>query len=627
MVSLRNSLNRRISRSPLVRRRRGVAMLLVLVALGVGTVLGAAALSSRENSPAIGANARDYAAATWSAQAGAELAMAIMETNVDWLTLTDGQLLTDFAIAGGTATVTVTNVAGQAPSGSERELIITVVSTTGQMTSTVQKRVSVVPSGPIDNSVSPFLDEFAAYATVALSVEDNAQIKPIHMSPEAWSLFPVKVGVGFSALGSLDIGAGAQLTNAGLYVTSNASAGLAAAVNTDTHFGRGDALPLTPPAYAVALPTQITSLPVAGTSNISVSMPKGKAAGSVTPDLTLASAGKYGAVTILTNGIMRLDEANGQYYELAGLTISAGGTMQINGKVVVHIKGPFLMEDLSRFVLVGDESAVRILTSDDVRIENATIGLGNVFSTFPRKPEEMTDYVNPARLRILTVNEQSGGGANPTIELRDNSVVLACIHAPNANVEIRDNSFLLGRVTASDLRVRSGSGILYEPLLDSRTGYTARYGPIYEDRTPLPDVLTALAGYVTGEGAESITGKVIAKAQEKWTAQPEDAWFKGATIKTNLDPFVDSTVASTVETVAEVTGELLGGTKSLLGGLLGGSPTPAPEPEPEPEPEPAPAPESSPTPPTSPTPRFAGKLFSVPVPMGVRSLESLAGGG
>lgn len=623
MMSLRNSLSPQVAPMSGVRCRRGVAMLLVLVALGVGTVLAAAALSSRDNSPMIGANARDFAAANWSAQAGAELAMAIMETNVDWLTLTDGQLLTDFSIAGGLVTVRVTNLAGQTPDGSERELIITVRSNAGEMSSTVYKRISVVPPGPIENSISPFFDEFAAYATSALTVEDGAQIKPVHLSPEAWSLFPVKVGLGFSALGSLELGSSAKLTNAGLYVTSNASAGLASVVNSDSRFGRGDALPLKLPAYPIVLPSQITSLPVAGTTNISVSMPKGKAAGSVTPDLTLASAGKYGSVTILTNGIMRLDETKGQYYELKDLTIGGGGTMQVSGKVVVHIKGKFEMQALSRFVAVGADSAVRILTSNDVLIDNATLGLDEVFATFPRKPEELTAYVNPARFRILSVNEQSGGAKNPTIELRNNSVIAACIHAPNAKLEIRDKSFLLGRATASELRVRANSGILYEPLLDSRKGYTARYGPIYENGTPLPDVLTTISGYVTGEGAESITGKIVTKAKEKWNAQPADAWFRDTTDDSCLDPFISATVA-TVETVAETTSGLLGGTKKLLGGLLGGGSTPPPAPAPAPEPEPEP--ETPVAPPTSPNMRFAGKVFSVPVATRAHSLESLAAG-
>lgn len=629
MLKLQDNLtHRNVSKGARALSRRGVAMMLVVVALGIGTILAAASLSSRDNSPAIGANARDFAIANWSAQAGAELAMAIMETNVDWLTATDGQLLTDYSIAGGTVTVTVTNVAGAAPSGSERELIVTVVSSAGQMSSTVQKRISVVPPGPIDNSVSPFLDEFAAFATVAMELEDNAQIKPVHFSPEAWSLFPIKVGVGFSALGSLAIDPNAKLTRAGLYVTSSASAGLVSAAAADTHFGRGDALPLKVPAYAVALPSQITSLPVAGTGNLNVARTKGKAMSDTSPDVTLASAGKFGTVTIFANSILRIDESKGQYYQLDALKISAGGILEINGKVVVHIKGDVDLEALSAITLVGTDSAVRFLTSANVRIDNATIGLLGAFSKFPRSPSELTNYVNPARIRILSVNTASGGAANPDIELRNNAAVVACIHAPNARVEIRDNSFLIGRATASELRIRSGSSILYEPLLDSRKGYTARYGPIYENAAPLPEVLTTIAGYVAGEGAESLTSKIVASTKLKWAAQPEDAWFEKTEEDVCLDPFVNRVLANTVESVAETTGEIVGGATKLLGGLLGGGgsppPSPPPPPAPEPEPEPEPAPVASP--PNTPTPRFAGKVFEAPVPWSAQAFESLAGG-
>ncbi len=602
--------------------RRGVAMLLVIVAMGVGTVLAATALSSRENSPAIGANARDFAAASWSAQAGAALTMAILETNVDWLSLTEGSLLNDFAIAGGSVNVNVTNLAGLPPSGSERELIITVTSSSGQMSSTIHKRISVVPSGPIDNSVNPFLDEFAAYVVSSLSIEDNAQIKPSHLSPEAWSLFPIKVGVGFSSLGSLDIGANAKISRAGLFVSGNASAGLAGAVNTNVHFGHGDALPLQPPAFPVALPSEIAALPVQGTSDVTVAMPRGKTVGSTAPDLTIEAPGKYGNVNILANGIMRIDEANGEHYEFASINIGAGGTLQVSGKVVIHVKGKFTLQPLSNIDLVSAESAVRFLVSDDVEIDNASFGLGAAFSTFPRHPAELTTYYNPARFRILTVNEQSGGKASPTIRIRNNSVVLACIHAPNADVEIRDNSYLLGRVTAANLRVRSGSGIHYEPLLDSRKGYAARYGPLYENNAPLPEVLTAISGYVVGEGAESITGKVIAKAKQKWAAQPEDAWFEDDNDEALLDPFVDATVVNVVETVVDTTTSVVGGTSSLLGGLLGGGGSQQPvAPPPQEPPEVIPA---DPPAPTEPTRRFAGKVVGAPIAWNARVFEGLA---
>lgn len=621
MMSLRNSLSPQGAPMSGVRRRRGVAMLLVLVALGLGTVLAAASLSSRDNTPAIGANACDFAKATWSAHAGAELAMAILETNVDWLSKTDGHLMTDFALAGGLVTVTVTNLAGQTPDGSERELVITVRSDTGEMSSTVHKRISVVPPGPIENSISPFFDEFAAYATEELLVEDLAEIKPVHVSPEAWSLVPTKVGLGFAAIGSLDIDTDAKITNAGLYVTANASAGLASVVNTDPHFGRGDALPLKLPAYPVKLPSQITSLPVVGTTNIDVSMPKGSTPDYITPNLTLSKAGKYGAVTIQTNSVLRLDEANGQYYELKGIQINAGGVLQIKGKVVVHVKGKLDIKPLSTVTLVDDTSAVRFLTSDDVDIENATMGLAGTFATFPRTTAQLTKFVNPARIRIITVNEASGGKATPHYDLHNNAFVLACIHAPNAEFEAKENSFLIGRVTSKKLKVRTGSGILYEPLLDSRRGYTARYGPMYENGTPLPGVVTTIAGYTVGEGAESITGKIIDTAKTKWNTDPTKAWFRDSTEDSCLDPFISAT-AATVETVAETTGELLGGTTKLLGGLLGGGSTPPPAPAPAP----APAPETPPALPTSPTPRFAGKVFSVPVATSAHKLESLAAG-
>ncbi len=51
-------------------RRRGVAMLLVIVSLMMATIMATAYLASRDNSAAIGQNIASAAAARWSATTG-----------------------------------------------------------------------------------------------------------------------------------------------------------------------------------------------------------------------------------------------------------------------------------------------------------------------------------------------------------------------------------------------------------------------------------------------------------------------------------------------------------------------------------------------------------------------------
>src|SRR5690606_33306719 len=114
----------------------------------------------------------------------------------------------------------------------------------------------------------------------------------------------------------------------------------------------------------------------------------------------------------------------------------------------------------------------RILTGRNLRIEDSVIGApASAFSAL-RSANDVTTLGHTARFRILSLEPSKGGLATPTYDIRENSAIVGCIHAPNAAVELRDNSFITGRVTARTLRVRAGSGVYFDPALDSRAGFS-----------------------------------------------------------------------------------------------------------------------------------------------------------
>ena len=84
------------------RRRRGMAMLLVMICMATATILASAYLASRENSPAIAENVQNTAAARWSSLSGLEMTVAMLETEFDWRThaANDGMLLSDHPMGG-----------------------------------------------------------------------------------------------------------------------------------------------------------------------------------------------------------------------------------------------------------------------------------------------------------------------------------------------------------------------------------------------------------------------------------------------------------------------------------------------------------------------------------------------
>src|SRR6056297_2508861 len=95
------------------RDRRGVAMMLVVVALAVGTVIAAAALTSNKNSATIGQNTIDSAKAKWSARAASDIVVAAMQTETNWANVMSGdKLLEDWDVGGTTVDVRVTDLEG-----------------------------------------------------------------------------------------------------------------------------------------------------------------------------------------------------------------------------------------------------------------------------------------------------------------------------------------------------------------------------------------------------------------------------------------------------------------------------------------------------------------------------------
>ncbi|MDP6601968.1 MAG: hypothetical protein QGH76_06690, partial [Phycisphaerales bacterium] len=66
--------------------RRGIAMMLVMVAILVTGGMALAYFGSRDNSIAIGVNVEAAARARVAAESGLDLAVAILETDSDWRT-------------------------------------------------------------------------------------------------------------------------------------------------------------------------------------------------------------------------------------------------------------------------------------------------------------------------------------------------------------------------------------------------------------------------------------------------------------------------------------------------------------------------------------------------------------
>ena len=121
-------------------QHRGIALMLVMVAILVTGTMAVAYFGSRDNSIAIGVNIESAARARAGAESGLELAIAILETDTDWQTQhADGVLLWGLQIGDGVISITILDANTDLPPTEETsEVEITVTSSIGQVSQTMQ---------------------------------------------------------------------------------------------------------------------------------------------------------------------------------------------------------------------------------------------------------------------------------------------------------------------------------------------------------------------------------------------------------------------------------------------------------------------------------------------------------
>ncbi len=250
--------------------RRGVAMLLVLITLTVGTVLAAAALSSRDNSSAIGVNAGTVTAASWAAEAGANAAQSMLETSLAWRASGDGVILQDFPLSGARVNALVTDLNGNPPEIDDRELILYSTASIDQLDHTVERRISLALPGSLFQPIDPFLSEFALFAEDSIKIEQGARVRSFPHSPEADTQVPIKIGIGFASSGNLDISDNASMRGVELFADDDASSALLNAFDGVDPISGGSQLNLDIPAHPFMLPSGFGSLTDAGVGDLTI---------------------------------------------------------------------------------------------------------------------------------------------------------------------------------------------------------------------------------------------------------------------------------------------------------------------------------------------------------------------
>jgi len=484
-------------------------MMLVLVALVVTVVLVGATLTTRENAPAIGANAGGAAEATWSAESAVNFAVGaiVQAPDLEVLLGNDDTLTSAMTLGGATVEVKVTNLAGSPPTDADRELIVRAFANVGGVSKTLEKRVVRIPAGDLTDVADPYLSEFAIFATGRLVVGAGAKIGIWDLSPSASSSVAlVKIGVGFADSVDLSIDAGAALARAGLYADSTASLALETAITGASGFNTRWMVPINIPTLPGGSATTFSSLP----DSTSTSFDADASA------LTVPAGAHYDELRIRNGGQAVIDAANGTAYRFRRIRIENGGALLIRGSVQILVDEEFDIQSGTAMLEDASASAVLYLT-EDLIVEDAKLGI--LPSDRSSGTGVISAYAAPARFHVIAVAPTLGGSSDPQWTLQSNSIFVGCLNNPLGFVGVASGSNICGNAVAREFNLGSGCCLLYCPTMDTMLGYTSINGPLY-DSSGVP--ITEFADIINGAAALSTANGFMNKVQLDYNTLESD---------------------------------------------------------------------------------------------------------
>lgn len=470
-------------------------MLLVIIALVVTTVLCAAALTSRDNSPAIGANASNTTKAQWSAVSGALFVTAAIEQHADVIAQyvadlaldVDKPLIDSMQIAGGNVQIRLLRPDGSPLQGDERVIRIRATGAVEGIDINVDK-LHVFPPREVDLQDLDFSHkEFALYATESYEIKKSVVFANWELSPESAANQPIKMGAGFSSPSGFDLYPIASLGAVNLYLDAEAPSMLDAAADAvgiqATH-----QLPVSVPVINNSLPPALASLQPLGTNDLEI-----KNTGPVVLSDQAAKNMRVDNATLIIDADQHSD------YYMEKLEIRGGSTVLIRGDVALYVHKEFKVQDASR-ILLAPGANLRVYFMEKVHIRSkGMIGLDEN-DTGTSWPSLMT-YTSPARVYLIALND-----TDASIVFEQESVIIGCVYAPLADFEIKSRSALIGRVTAANIKLHDRAHLFYDPALDSRIGITTLTGPLYNDNgTPIPGLVDALVAAETAVCLDDMT--------------------------------------------------------------------------------------------------------------------------
>ena len=434
-----------------MHERRGIALMLVMVAILVTGTMSIAYFGSTDNSVAIGTNIESAARARAVAESGLEVAIAILETDTQWQTEhIDGVLVSELQIGEGIISISIVDANTELPPTEETsEVEITITSTVNQVTQKTQAFATIIPN---EEEYDFDFSEFAIFTTSSIEIDDFASVQLWQSSPLSLQSNPLRIGTLATGPLSIEINSPIQYSPLELHTPSNASSMISSASVDRHNFAGEPTLPAPPTA------------PLSG-SLLSLSSPQteNNASHSGFSDWIQNFAFGNRRNHKTTNNITLIQAGT---YDIETLHLNVENTIEIQGDVTVNVQEDFSL--LGTKIVLADNATLTMHIGGDVNISSSYIGNEN---------QSHQSWMDPSKVQLF------GHGINDW-EIDGITTIKAEIYAPQCEVSFEGISTLCGRIAADEVSMEDASRLLYDPTLDNG-GYADHSSPLYDDNGQL----------------------------------------------------------------------------------------------------------------------------------------------
>ena len=489
-------------------RRRGMAVLLALIAVSLAIVIGLALASNRDATSATSSSIVRVASARTSAAGSLDIATRILEQNTS-IAAGDASdpmrpLYLPVAVGGATVSARMTDMlTGMSPTSNTLAVAVVASATIDDVTQET-RAVGRVPWASNVARADLDLSEFALAASGDIAIRDGSVVTVWKAAPMAALGEPIVIGTSTRDAIEVDPSAvthGVSLATPGNFPESRAEADeqLAEgefAIPAELHMPAAPFPPLPGDAMEI-LPGDLSTLATALAANeidggvIPAPELESEGGGSLPiedPEAPLAPVpvvvgvgGKSSAAPSAKPSDVSTDIVVTDSLDLTSSTFDITGTIVEGGWRSVHVLGDLTLSGTTLNVEVptllavyGDltiDAMSTIALADGCKLTIYVMGDTDVTGASYIGPDgvalpanAMGSLAYSAERVVIYAQPQSN------VTIGDASVVVGEIYGPDATIAVRQLAALYGRACGIEIEVDAGR-IFYDPALDSARGY------------------------------------------------------------------------------------------------------------------------------------------------------------